>query len=122
MKTLRSRVMLLGAALGLVLLLGSFLLRPDDKRAGSGKFPWAPAVGVVAVGVVAFFARRRATAGSREGVEHMTCVEKLRLQPGKVLHLVEVDGTRLLLSTSESGVQLVCELDRHCEAQQEESS
>lgn len=122
MKTLRSRVMLLGAALGLTLLLGTFLLKPAKEKSPSSGFPWAAAAGMAGIGVVAYLARKKSTSARQDQIENLTCRETLRLQPGKVLHLVEADNRRLLVSTSEQGVQLVCELDRTSQASAEELS
>jgi len=121
MKTLRSRVMLLGAALGLVLVLGTFLLRPAKGKAHGGGFPWKAAAGVVVIGGLALVARRKTTASRQAGIERLNCLEQLRLQPGKVLHLVEADGKRLLVSTCERGVQLLCDLDPAGCGQEEDS-
>lgn len=120
MKTLRSRLVLLGAALLLVLALGSFLLGPGKAQKRSHSFPWAAAAGVAVVGVVAYLARKRATSSGAVEAGLLSCMERLRLQPGKVLHLVEADGRRLLVATSEKGVQLVCELDRQRSAGEED--
>lgn len=115
MKTLKSRVVILAVALVASVLLGVFLLRPGNPKAEGASIPWGTtALLVTSAGAVVWLRRRSLRAGqAAEG--RLKCLEKVRLQPGKVLHLVEVDGVRLLVSSGENGVQLVTRIEEEKE-------
>ena len=110
MKTFKSRMMMLGVALAASVLLGLFLLKPADKQADKSGIPWS-ATALLAVGAgAAVWLRRRSLRAGREAEGRLRCLERVRLQPGKVLHLIEVDCVRLLVSSGENGVRLVTRL------------
>ncbi|MBW1809804.1 MAG: flagellar biosynthetic protein FliO [Deltaproteobacteria bacterium] len=102
--------LMLVAALGLVLLLGLSVLRPGGKPNQKSSFPWTSLAGLGAVGIVISWTLRRRSNCSQDETRRLVCVERMKLQPGKVLHLIEVDGSRLLVSSSEKGIQLVTDL------------
>lgn len=111
MKTLKSRMIMLAIALAASVFLGLFLLKPAKKSAGKPGIPWsATAMLAVGAGVVVWL-KRRAQRNGQETEGRLRCLEKVRLQPGKVLHLVEADGVRLLVSSGENGIQLVTRLE-----------
>lgn len=111
MKVNRNRLVLLAGALAAAVLLGVFLLRPDGKRADDSKVPWgSAAVAATAAGAVFWF-KRRGPRGIHRAAGRLQVLEGIRLQPGKSLHLVEADGVRLLLSSSENGIRLVTRLE-----------
>ena len=111
MKTLKSRIVMLGAALAASVILGLFLLKPAEKDTNKPGIPWS-ATGLLAVGAgAAVWLRRRSRRAGQETGGRLRCLEKIRLQPGKVLHLVEADGVRLLVSSGENGIRLVTRLE-----------
>ena len=111
MRTLRSKMMVLGVALAVSVFLGFFLLKPAKKSGDKPGIPWS-ATGLLAAGVgAAVWLRRKSQRTGQETEGRLRCLEKVRLQPGKVLHLVEVEGVRLLVSSGENGVQLVTRLE-----------
>jgi len=119
MRTLKSRMVILGAALVVSVFLGFFLLKPAKKSGGQPDVPWG-ATGLLAAGAgAAVWLRRRSQRSGQETGGRLRCLEKVRLQPGKVLHLVEADGIRLLVSSGENGIRLVTRLE---EEEQEAAS
>lgn len=111
MKTLKSRMVILGVALAASVFLGLFLLKPAKKEADKPGIPWS-AAGLLAAGTgTAFWLRRRSQRNNQEAEGRLRCLERIRLQPGKVLHLVEADGVRLLVSSGENGIRLVTRLE-----------
>ena len=111
MKALKSRMVMLGVALAASVLLGLFLLKPTKKSTDKPGIPWS-ATALLAVGAgAAFWFKRRNQRANQEAGGRLRCLERVRLQPGKVLHLVEADGVRLLLSSGENGVRLVTRLE-----------
>ena len=122
MKTLKSRMVMLGVALAASVLLGLFLLKPADKQADKPGIPWS-ATALLAVGAgAAVWLKRRSLQAGRETEGRLRSLERVRLQPGKVLHLIEVDGVRLLVSSGENGVGLVTRLGDLEEEEMEVSS
>jgi flagellar biogenesis protein FliO len=110
MKISSSRSLMLVIALGLVLLLGLGFLRPAGQPNQKSSFPWMSLAGLGAVGIVISWMLRRRSSCSHDETRRLVCVERMKLQPGKVLHLIEVDGSRLLVSSSEKGIHLVTNL------------
>lgn len=111
MRTLRSRIVMLGVALAASVFLGLFLLKPAKKSGDKPGVPWS-AAGLLAVGAgAAVWLRRRTQRAGQDAEGRLRCLEKVRLQPGKVLHLVEADGVRLLVSSGENGIRLVTRLE-----------
>ena len=111
MKTLKSRMVMLGVALAASVLLGLLLLKPANKGIDKPGIPWsATALLVVGAGAAVWF-RRRSQRVNQEADGRLRCLEKVRLQPGKVLHLIEADGVRLLVSSGENGIRLVTRLE-----------
>lgn len=102
---------MLGAALAISVLLGLFLLKPADRQAGKPGIPWSATALLVAGAGAAVWLRRRNLRAGQEAEGRLRCLERVRLQPGKVLHLIEVDGVRLLVSCGENGVRLVTRLE-----------
>jgi hypothetical protein len=104
-------MVMLGVALAVSILLGFFLLKPAKKSGAKPGIPWS-ATGLLAVGVgAAVWLKRRSQRAGQETEGRLRCLEKVRLQPGKVLHLVEADGVRLLVSSGENGIRLVTRLE-----------
>jgi len=111
MRTLKSKMVVLGVALAVSAFLGLFLLKPSKKDGTKPGIPWS-ATGLLAAGVgAAVWLRRRSQKAEQESEGRLRCLEKVRLQPGKVLHLVEADGVRLLVSSGENGISLVTRLE-----------
>ena len=111
MRTLKSKMVILGVALAVSVFLGLFLLKPAKKSGDKPGIPWS-AAGLLAAGVgVTVWLRRRSQRTGQETGGRLRCLEKVRLQPGKVLHLVEADGVRLLVSSGENGIRLVTRLE-----------
>lgn len=122
MKTLRSRIVMLGAALAASVLLGLFLLRPAEKQGDKPSIPWSATALLAAGAGATVWLRRRSSRAGRETEGRLRCLERVRLQPGKVLHLIEVDGVRLLVSSGENGVRLVTRLEDLEDEEKEVSS
>lgn len=111
MRTLRSKMVILGVALAVSVFLGFFLLKPAKTSGDKPGIPWS-AIGLLTAGVgAAVWLRRRSQRTVQETEGRLRCLEKVRLQPGKVLHLVEADGVRLLVSSGENGIRLVTRLE-----------
>jgi flagellar biogenesis protein FliO len=109
MKTLSERLKILGAAFAAVLLLGIFLLRAQ----GGGRhaaFPKAALMIVVLSAAIAWWLRRRGARAVHHEAGCLTNVDSLNLQPGRTLYLIDLEGRRLLVSSSENGIRLVYEL------------
>ncbi len=118
MNLLRERARWLAMAGGAAVLLGIFVLRPardmggrTDERYGSGIQVLAVG-GLAAVGALLWWRKRRRT-GELDGPGRLQLVERIRLEPGKTLHLVEVDECRLLLTATEQGLRLLARLDEN---------
>ena len=47
-----------------------------------------------------------------EPAERLRCLQRLQLEPGSCLHLVEVDGRELLLASGPAGVRLLTRLPK----------
>lgn len=111
MKTHKTKIVVLGVALAASVFLGLFLLKPARKGTEQPAIPWS-ATGLLAFGVgAAVWLRRRSLRAGQETEGRLRCLEKVRLQPGKMLHLVEADGVRLLVSSGENGIRLVTRLE-----------
>lgn len=111
MRTLKSKMAILVVALAVSVFLGFFLLKPARKSGERPGIPWS-ATGLLAAGVgAAVWLRRRSQRIGQENEGRLRCLEKVRLQPGKVLHLIEADGVRLLVSSGENGIRLVTRLE-----------
>jgi hypothetical protein len=110
MKTLKSRMVMLGAALAVSVLLGLFLLKPANQKTDKPGIPWSAAILLAAGAGAAIWFKRRSLRAGREAEGRLRCLERVRLQPGRVLHLIEVDGVCLLLSSGENGIRLVTRL------------
>jgi uncharacterized membrane protein len=111
MKTLKSRIVVLGAALAASVLLGLILLGPAERNTEKPRVPWSAAALLATGAGAAFWLRRRSRRAEREAGGRLRCLERLRLQPGKLLHLIEADGVRLLVSSGENGIRLVTRLE-----------
>ncbi|MBN2493183.1 MAG: flagellar biosynthetic protein FliO [Deltaproteobacteria bacterium] len=95
------------------LLLGSLYMRPGDspsERSGAGAGTGALVAGGLAV---AWSVRRaRSKARAAEGAGRLRSLERIRLDPGRSLHLIEAEGRRFLVACStEQGLQLLAHLD-----------
>jgi len=73
---------------------------------------WISLAGVLAV---AAFVLRRSSSGQRG----MRVVARLALEPRRSIHVVEIAGRVLVLSSSENGVAMLTELDATAAAQLE---
>jgi hypothetical protein len=111
MKTLKSRIVVLGVALAASVLLGLLLLKPANQPAGKPGVPWGATAALAAGAGAAFWLRRRSQKSGQESGGRIRCLERLRLQPGKLLYLIEADGVRLLVSSGENGIRLVTRLE-----------
>ena len=110
MKISSSRSLLLVVALGLVLMLGLSVLRSVGKSNQKSSLPWMSLAGLATVGIAISWMLRRRSKSAQDETRRLVCIERMKLQPGKVLHLIEVDGSRLLVSSSEKGIHLVTDL------------
>jgi flagellar biosynthesis protein FliO len=111
MKISSSRSLLLVVALGLILMLGLSVLGPGRKPNQKSTLPWTSLAGLGTLGIAISWVLRRRSRCTQDETRHLVCVERMKLQPGKVLHLIEVDGSRLLVSSSEKGIHLVTNLN-----------
>lgn len=109
MKTLRNRLVILAGAMGLAVVLAVGLLPRGGDEPGSG-FPIAVLSLLVAAGGTAFWLRRRAGGTARDGGARLRVVERVRLQPGRELCLIQAEGRRLLIAAGEGGVRLLARL------------
>lgn len=94
------RIMMLG---GGSLVLGLVMIR------GAGGRPLATVenlgvLAVLALGLL-WFARKKGAANETSSCMHV--VERLSLEQGRTLHLVEVEGRRMLLASHQSGIGLI---------------
>jgi hypothetical protein len=102
---------MLVAALVLSVALGLAVFKPGTPGERTSGIPTGLIVlGSVAIGCVVWFLRRSGTGARRDG-GRLKCLDRIRLQPGRDLHLVEAEGVRLLVSSGENGVQLVTRLE-----------
>ncbi len=109
MRLLRKRLIWMGAAVGAAALLGALALVPaaaGDGGGPPGTLALAGLLGLVGAGWWQRRRRGRVAAPQRR----LRRVEQLRLEPGRSLHLVEVDGRALLLAVGERGLRLVARL------------
>jgi hypothetical protein len=108
------RLVLLGAALLAASLLGTWGLQPGPAAAspaGAGA-PWVW-IGALGLGGTGWWWFRRQRARRRADLaERLRCLQRLQLEPGSCLHLVEVDGRELLLASGPAGVRLLTRLPK----------
>ena len=109
MKILRSRLVLLFGAMGLAIVLALGLLPRGADDSGTGLPITAPLL-LGGGGVAALWLRRRKTTVARDGGGRLRVIERIRLQPGRELCLLEAEGRRLLVASGEGGVQLLARL------------
>ncbi len=111
MKALSDRLKILAAAFGAVLLLGFFLLRAQGGAGQQAAFPTAAVLVVGVPAAIAWWLRRRNARDERRSAGSLTNLDSLKLQPGRTLHLIDLEGQRLLVSSSENGIRLVYRID-----------
>ncbi len=100
----RVRSLMFGGSVSLVLALMFLTI--------SGKPSWNSSWGMgIVVLVAVFWWLFRKNHGSCESPTCMHVVERLSLEQGRTLHLVEVDGQRLLLASHQSGIGLISAFD-----------
>lgn len=109
MRSLRKRLLWMGAAVGAAALLGALALTPGGAGASGGPSGTLALAGLAGlVGAVWWQRRRRGRVAAAH--RRLRRLEQLRLEPGRSLHLVEVDGRPLLLAAGERGLRLVARL------------
>jgi MYXO-CTERM domain-containing protein len=110
MRLLRKRLIWMGAALGAAALLGALALAPAADGEGGGPPGTLALAGLLGLVGAGWWQRRRR--GRVAVTRRLRRVEQLRLEPGRSLHLVEVDGRALLLAAGERGLWLVTRLPK----------
>lgn len=109
MKTLRNRLFLLIGAMLLATVLALGLLPRGANESGTG-LPVAVPLLLGGGGVAALWLRRRNASAVRDGGGRLRVIDRIRLQPGRELCLLEAEGRHLLVTAGEGGVRLLARL------------
>jgi flagellar biogenesis protein FliO len=118
MSSILKRKFLLIGLTGLIALLGMVALRPSGEPGeGTGFGSEFYLLSVFLLGGVWWFRRQVFKERCPKGESKMQCLQQIRLEPGRMLHLVDVEGVRLLLGSGEKGLSLL----REWSVQKEES-
>jgi hypothetical protein len=112
MKSIPSRVLMLVAAAGVTVLLSLVIIGNEGSGGSQSGLPFAGFAGLAVVAASSWWIRGRLSSKDMAAKSRLVCVERIRLAPGKALHLVEVGNESLLVASAENGIQLIAKLEQ----------